>query len=366
MEVLMLRFINVRKEVTHLSVKNLEQAKTYKDALNLHTLKELSGFATSWGVEGRSKLNKEALIMRIIETIEEGLTSVYLTFNSGHILAMRHSESLPLDSNFHTQEIKELITLGLLLKGKDQFYVYDKWDTCIEALNETYPGAIENNTFVKLSIETIIVYRGLVAKDEAIKIIGKLSDMAMPESMIEMILDYTIGRTRNVYETDGYFHDHRITEIDKRLEFLSTSMVSKVYEITLQDMIYYSENQHMYKGPGFEMFSDVLMPKYLTNKFEVVDLMDQLNLMIIYGYKPSDYMRMVASNLNVTDGKALKTLADACMVFYNEMPQWLINGYSPNALNGKMKAPIKKEEKISRNAPCPCGSGKKYKHCCLN
>ena len=21
-------------------------------------------------------------------------------------------------------------------------------------------------------------------------------------------------------------------------------------------------------------------------------------------------------------------------------------------------------KKISRNAPCPCGSGKKYKHCC--
>ena len=23
------------------------------------------------------------------------------------------------------------------------------------------------------------------------------------------------------------------------------------------------------------------------------------------------------------------------------------------------------EKKISRNAPCPCGSGKKYKHCCM-
>ncbi len=22
--------------------------------------------------------------------------------------------------------------------------------------------------------------------------------------------------------------------------------------------------------------------------------------------------------------------------------------------------------KVGRNAPCPCGSGKKYKHCCLN
>jgi len=31
---------------------------------------------------------------------------------------------------------------------------------------------------------------------------------------------------------------------------------------------------------------------------------------------------------------------------------------------GEMKNPIEKKQKISRNAPCTCGSGKKYKHCC--
>ncbi len=31
---------------------------------------------------------------------------------------------------------------------------------------------------------------------------------------------------------------------------------------------------------------------------------------------------------------------------------------------GGDSAGVKKEEKISRNAPCPCGSGKKYKRCC--
>ena len=25
---------------------------------------------------------------------------------------------------------------------------------------------------------------------------------------------------------------------------------------------------------------------------------------------------------------------------------------------------VSKSKKISRNAPCPCGSGKKFKHCC--
>ncbi|MBQ2887527.1 MAG: SEC-C domain-containing protein [Firmicutes bacterium] len=28
------------------------------------------------------------------------------------------------------------------------------------------------------------------------------------------------------------------------------------------------------------------------------------------------------------------------------------------------KTPVHVEEKIGRNAPCPCGSGKKYKNCC--
>ena len=28
------------------------------------------------------------------------------------------------------------------------------------------------------------------------------------------------------------------------------------------------------------------------------------------------------------------------------------------------KNPIEKKQKVSRNSPCTCGSGKKYKHCC--
>ena len=30
------------------------------------------------------------------------------------------------------------------------------------------------------------------------------------------------------------------------------------------------------------------------------------------------------------------------------------------------KEPLKKKVKVGRNDPCPCGSGKKYKNCCLD
>ena len=32
----------------------------------------------------------------------------------------------------------------------------------------------------------------------------------------------------------------------------------------------------------------------------------------------------------------------------------------------KVETYQRKEAKIGRNDPCPCGSGKKYKHCCQN
>lgn len=45
---------------------------------------------------------------------------------------------------------------------------------------------------------------------------------------------------------------------------------------------------------------------------------------------------------------------------------------NPQAISGgeqsqeaAKKAPIRRSEKIGRNDPCPCGSGKKYKNCCL-
>ena len=32
----------------------------------------------------------------------------------------------------------------------------------------------------------------------------------------------------------------------------------------------------------------------------------------------------------------------------------------------KKVQPVVKPKKIGRNDPCPCGSGKKYKKCCMN
>jgi uncharacterized protein YecA (UPF0149 family) len=52
---------------------------------------------------------------------------------------------------------------------------------------------------------------------------------------------------------------------------------------------------------------------------------------------------------------------------------WENNGHTPNEIYERYEKPHLmplprgggKSRKVGRNDPCPCGSGKKYKKCCL-
>lgn len=62
------------------------------------------------------------------------------------------------------------------------------------------------------------------------------------------------------------------------------------------------------------------------------------------------------------------------MELANNTRTWENNGHTPNEIFEKYEKPNLRplpaerftgNKKIGRNDPCPCGSGKKYKKCCL-
>ncbi len=66
--------------------------------------------------------------------------------------------------------------------------------------------------------------------------------------------------------------------------------------------------------------------------------------------------------------KLYKNMVDAKADWLYELPQWdkIFAPERKKVLYKEQKnsGTIRKEKKIGRNEPCPCGSGKKYKHCC--
>ena len=72
----------------------------------------------------------------------------------------------------------------------------------------------------------------------------------------------------------------------------------------------------------------------------------------------------------------LQEICSAAVEFSNNIPRWELNGYSSSEIHQAYMNPMlhpdpdedwRRErmmmEKVGRNDPCPCGSGKKYKNC---
>ena len=73
-------------------------------------------------------------------------------------------------------------------------------------------------------------------------------------------------------------------------------------------------------------------------------------------------------NLGFDKERLYKNMVDAKADWLYELPEWdaIFDKEKQHELymEQKKSGTIVKPKKIGRNDPCPCGSGKKYKHCC--
>ena len=105
-----------------------------------------------------------------------------------------------------------------------------------------------------------------------------------------------------------------------------------------------------YKRESFEMFQEMLEHM----KFEVVSILSKVKIQAPEEVQQLDENEYpAAENVNYQH-------ADAASVSYNQQA----DGEAPAAGGDSAAQPFQRsEKKVGRNEPCPCGSGKKYKHC---
>ena len=111
-----------------------------------------------------------------------------------------------------------------------------------------------------------------------------------------------------------------------------------------------------------------LAEKYEVEVLTMVGFLDGINDSL----KVPNPIEEMDENTEVNLGYDLETLyknmVDAKADWLYELPQWN-SIFSEEKrkelyLEQKKSGTVVKGPKIGRNDPCPCGSGKKYKHCC--
>ena len=111
-----------------------------------------------------------------------------------------------------------------------------------------------------------------------------------------------------------------------------------------------------------------LAEKYNVEVFVMTGILDGINDSLKVPNPIDEMEEDTVVSLAFDKELLYKNMVDAKAEWLYELPQWdnILTEEKRKELYKEQKASgtVRKEKKVGRNDPCPCGSGKKYKKCC--
>jgi uncharacterized protein YecA (UPF0149 family) len=137
---------------------------------------------------------------------------------------------------------------------------------------------------------------------------------------------------------------------------------------------YFEKEKNIYKEllktPDEEVRGTVkgLAEKYGIDLMTMVGFLDGINDSLIEKNPIETMDENTTVSLAFDKARLYKNMVDARAEWLYELPEWdaIFTKEEQHELylEQRKSGTIVKPKKIGRNDPCPCGSGKKYKHCC--
>lgn len=190
-----------------------------------------------------------------------------------------------------------------------------------------------------------------------------------------------------VYPHGDYFMHGAIMEFDE-FEFMLKKKYDKPYYIPKKETLLKYSGMYYFEKP--EQYYNLY--EYLKrNIFEGDDkctetFCEEITLECQCNFRLSDIINIFnAYEINFKDENQANDVLQLIMDLANNTRIWENNGHTPDELFNKFEKQnlkplpsqpfesgptnvidIRTRKKIGRNDPCPCGSGKKYKKCCID
>ncbi|MGG6433330.1 preprotein translocase subunit SecA [Anoxybacillus sp. D401a] len=185
----------------------------------------------------------------------------------------------------------------------------------------------------------------------------------MPEEWnVQAIVDYV--QANLLYEGDVTINDLRGKEPEEMIEFIWNKVRAR-----------YDEKESRIPAEQMREFERVIVLRAVDMKWmEHIDAMEQLRQGIhlrAYGqidplreYQMEGYAMFEAMIASIEEEVARYMMK--AEIENNLERQEVAKGEAVHPKEGEevKRKPVKKTVEVGRNDPCPCGSGKKYKHCC--
>ena len=366
---------NILKEALLEQVSKKEPKYTLVETLKDRNVRELKEIGKAIEIKKYHSLKKEQLI----QCIEEALLDVKVIQ-----MIMDQTEAQLLKKLIELSKVEskkinafEYITIELF-KATGILSCYQNNGEVIVIMPIEVRKSIEkiyNKEYIEKRKKLDEAYRymnacvnlyGIITIDEFIEIYNLQNKNKIDHNEVSKVSQmdglsccFKIGRS-HLYE-EGFF------ELDDDIidEILSELKKSYRYVPSKEELLKYEDDLHFEEtNLNFEL-KDFLMRKCHDENM-VEDLYIDIMMILKTEHNPSEVLHILDDyEIGFNNEKEVQQMIGCISNLANNTRIWLRKGYKPSELFEQERIKLK-ENKVGRNDPCSCGSGKKYKKCCGN
>jgi len=371
--------VEKQAKVTTSQTFNLVQALDglSKDALTL--------IRQNAGIKNVSKLNREQLKLACIEMLPEALTkelpTITTLFDQSRtqrlMNVVKGNGTIVMTEEVTEQEIQYWKQLGLLFyEEQGEKKLFRMPEELIEVvrqhLNQLNMRMIEQNQNVIEAVKGMLYYYGCLTHDQLTQIVNRYDGLQqMDAPLMHLIINYSH------YKTDYRLNDqyiYHITIPDPTLIVREQAKRDELTfaEITISGLKQAGKPNFVLRTEAHRLLVERLMKELSLNKQEALLIADQCEFGVRAGLQLNDLVQYVIQELVIKDEAQITKLVPSIVLLCNQTSQWLLKGHTATQLRtGSVEAidahhTNAATKTIGRNDPCYCGSGKKYKKCCIH
>jgi hypothetical protein len=362
------------------------------DAINGLSKNEMDRIRKNLNLANLSSLRKEELATELAKLIPVKFKQVIYTLDQGRYdlvrMIVNHSGVIP-DPGIAVAHAESFLGDSIIFPGvhNSQKVLYMPIEL-VKIFSQI--DGIDLQRIVRRNTEWInltqgmLYYYGVVdawlVKEKVEQLTGAEVDFLEFMNVIASAADFH-GQVRR--SANGY-SDHRVFEPQKVVAEHKMRASVDYYPFSKQQLLKAGAGDYIDRTSAMNRFISFLLEYYRLTTKDTDELRIQLVNLINMDANSTAIISYLQSWFEFPSFDFVQQLTAKIMELHNNTRQWVLKGHTPHELFCEEKqylkplppepfimgqtasnvADIRKRTKVGRNAPCPCGSGKKYKKCC--
>lgn len=360
------------------------------ETLTTYTKNDLDDVRKGLNISGISSLNKQKLAEALEVNIKILLPEIFKKFTDieyklvknmvNHKGILKYNEELFKGFSY----LRRFGIVGCFKDSNDYNYIFIPEDILkgiISLINDiTIVAEIKQNEKVTVLLNGLLFYYGAIPSSKAYEMITNYikKDLGMV-TIFNIIYESSI-KDNELYFNKDYWYLKDVRNIDElisqhkmksNLNYLSLTE-KQIRDASKFDFVEWNEYDRK--------LINYLCDNFEISKEQVMGYIEGIKFNFKIGHDFNEIVKEFPANFQVEDLEQLNEVMKLIIDVYNNSIQWALKGHSPSQVRNAEKSHLQSlpdntkqttnttqalNNKIGRNDPCPCGSGKKYKNCCL-